>query len=210
MAICFSIHSYRSSSRHLYVVTLGLMCLLLHSDSRGRIRWCMILWLASYQFPSFSLTCSNQGQNVRHHQSIWWSKIIQIKHCSHCVMSFHKIFMTAWAIRFSIHWRHNERLKWQASRFVTQVFFFRRRSKEISKVRATGLSTGNSPVTGEFPAQMSSNAENVSIWWRHHVRCICRGMFPFLSSIHHTLLNHYACVVKQNSARIYCSMEITS
>ena len=28
---------------------------------------------------------------------------------------------------------------------------------------------GNSPVTGEFPAQMASNAKNVSIWWRHHV-----------------------------------------
>ena len=28
---------------------------------------------------------------------------------------------------------------------------------------------GNSPVTGEFPAQMASNAENVSIWWRYHV-----------------------------------------
>ena len=27
---------------------------------------------------------------------------------------------------------------------------------------------GNSTVTGEFPAQMASNAENVSIWWRHH------------------------------------------
>ena len=24
------------------------------------------------------------------------------------------------------------------------------------------------PVTGEFPAQKSSKAENVSIWWRHH------------------------------------------
>ena len=23
-------------------------------------------------------------------------------------------------------------------------------------------------VRGEFPAQMASNAENVSIWWRHH------------------------------------------
>ena len=23
-------------------------------------------------------------------------------------------------------------------------------------------------MTGEFPAQMASNAENVSIWWRHH------------------------------------------
>ena len=27
---------------------------------------------------------------------------------------------------------------------------------------------GNSPGTGEFPAQMASYAENVSIWWRHH------------------------------------------
>ena len=26
----------------------------------------------------------------------------------------------------------------------------------------------NSPVTSEFPAQRSSNAENVSIWWHHH------------------------------------------
>ena len=25
--------------------------------------------------------------------------------------------------------------------------------------------------TGEFPAQMASYAENVSIWWRHHVLC---------------------------------------
>ena len=32
----------------------------------------------------------------------------------------------------------------------------------------TGPCVGNSPVTGEFPAQMPSNAENVSIWWRHH------------------------------------------
>ena len=32
----------------------------------------------------------------------------------------------------------------------------------------TGLCGGNSPVTGEFPAQMSSNAEDGSIWWRHH------------------------------------------
>ena len=28
---------------------------------------------------------------------------------------------------------------------------------------------GNSPGTGEFPAQKASNAENVSIWWRHNV-----------------------------------------
>ena len=27
---------------------------------------------------------------------------------------------------------------------------------------------GNSPVTGELSAQMASNAEIISIWWRHH------------------------------------------
>ena len=31
------------------------------------------------------------------------------------------------------------------------------------KLRATGLCVGNSPGTGEFPAQMASNVENVSI-----------------------------------------------
>ena len=47
--------------------------------------------------------------------------------------------------------------------------FFRRRSKKTSKLRVTVLCAGNSPVTGEFPAQRASYAENVSIWWRHHV-----------------------------------------
>ena len=45
---------------------------------------------------------------------------------------------------------------------------FRRRSKKTSKLRVTGLCVGSSPGTGEFPAQMASNTENVSIWWRHH------------------------------------------
>ena len=41
-------------------------------------------------------------------------------------------------------------------------------TKEKSKLRITGLCAGNSPVTGEFPAQMASYMENVSIWWCHH------------------------------------------
>ena len=45
---------------------------------------------------------------------------------------------------------------------------FRRRWKKTSKLRVTGLCVRNSPGIGEFPAQMASNAENVSIWWRHH------------------------------------------
>ena len=45
---------------------------------------------------------------------------------------------------------------------------FRRRLEKISKLHVAGLCAGNSPVTGEFPAQRASEAENASIWWRHH------------------------------------------
>ena len=51
---------------------------------------------------------------------------------------------------------------------VYSTVYSRRRSKRTSKLRVTGLCEGNSPVTGEFPAQRASNAENVSIWWSHN------------------------------------------
>ena len=46
------------------------------------------------------------------------------------------------------------------------------KSKKTSKLRVIGLSAGNSPVTGEFPVQKTSYAENASIWWRHHGTCL--------------------------------------
>ena len=52
---------------------------------------------------------------------------------------------------------------------IYSTVFFRRRSKKTSKLRVTCLCAGNSPVTGEFLAQRASNAENISIWWRHFV-----------------------------------------
>ena len=66
---------------------------------------------------------------------------------------------------------------------VYSTVYSRRRSKKISRLRVTCLFGGNSPVTGEFPAQMASNAENVSIWWRHHEIWI-----PYISYNHHGLL----------------------
>ena len=48
--------------------------------------------------------------------------------------------------------------------------------KKKTKLRVTVLCAGNSPVTGEFPAQRVSNAENVSIWWRLHER---GGLHPY-------------------------------
>ena len=48
------------------------------------------------------------------------------------------------------------------------MHLFRQISKKTSKLRVTGLCVGNSRLTGEFPAQMDSKVENVSIWWRYH------------------------------------------
>ena len=47
---------------------------------------------------------------------------------------------------------------------ASQITSLTHRSKKTSTLRVTGLCAGNSPVTGEFPAQRASNAENVSIW----------------------------------------------
>ena len=57
---------------------------------------------------------------------------------------------------------------------------FGRRPKKTSKLCVTVLCAGNSPLTGEFPAQMASAAENVSIWWRHHVS---NGSNPILVGV---------------------------
>ena len=54
-------------------------------------------------------------------------------------------------------------------------------SKRTSKLRVTGHCAGNSPGTGEFPTQMASYAENVSIWWPHHDKDVILPVqeFPF-------------------------------
>ena len=46
--------------------------------------------------------------------------------------------------------------------------------RKYIKLRVTGLCDGNSPMTGEFPTQRAGNAENVSIWWRHHGKTLSR------------------------------------
>ena len=78
---------------------------------------------------------------------------------------------------FPLHSRHNGHgnVSNRQLRHYLLNRLFRRRSKKTSKLRVTGLCAGNSSVTGEFPAQMASCAENVSIWWRHHPlsRSIC-------------------------------------
>ena len=65
----------------------------------------------------------------------------------------------------TLRWRHNGRdnVSNHQTHDCLLNRLFRRRSKKTSKLRVTGLCAWNSPVTGEFSAQMASNVENVSI-----------------------------------------------
>ena len=79
----------------------------------------------------------------------------------------------------TLQWRHNERdgVSNHQPRDCLLNRLFRRRSKKTAKLRVAGLCAGNSPGTGEFPAQMASNAENVSMapsWYGQY----CFRLYP--------------------------------
>ena len=81
----------------------------------------------------------------------------------------------------SLQWRHNGSDGVSNNQPPYCLFNRLFRSKKTPKLRVTGLCAGNSPVIGEFPAQMTSNAKNVSIWWCHYGKHpVCR---PFYSIV---------------------------
>ena len=87
---------------------------------------------------------------------------------------------------FTSWWRHNVN-DWVSNHQPRDCLLnrlFRRWSKKTSKLRVSGLCAGNSPGTGEFPAQMASHAENVSIWWRHHeIRSFPRASYGIFCNV---------------------------
>ena len=100
-----------------------------------------------------------------HHLHIWKSDAWFLLRCIFLPFSERKfITVTSWWTRW--------RLKSSASRLFTQPFI-QAQMKEKSKLRVIDLCAGNSRVTGEFPAQMATNAGNVFIWWCHQVLFKC-------------------------------------
>ena len=76
-------------------------------------------------------------------------------------------------------WRHNDRDGVSNHQHLDCLLnrLFGCISKKTSKLYVIGLCEGNPPVTGGFPSQRTSNAENVSICWRH--RAIVHDVFKY-------------------------------
>ena len=68
----------------------------------------------------------------------------------------------------TLQWRHNAH-NGVSNTNLSIVYSTVHSGAVKENIKAAPLAfVGNSPVTGEFPAQSASNAKNVSIWWRHH------------------------------------------
>ena len=73
----------------------------------------------------------------------------------------------------SLQWHHKEHhsvSNHQLPMFYSVVYSGADlKKKNPPKLRVTGLCAGNSPMISEFLARRASNAESISIWWRHHI-----------------------------------------
>ena len=102
-----------------------------------------------------------------------WYSVCHMKYAqgAHFAVFWQKLILATYInIYWQLHWRHYGRdgVSNHQPYDCLLNHLCRRRWKKTSKLLVTDLRAGNSPVTGEFPTQRASNAENGSIWGRHH------------------------------------------
>ena len=154
--------------------------------------WPITLWYHCMFFFRWALHC--------HHRGIVSFTAISNLRCTYLIkIGFSDMYIYTqvtqvdfpiWSVS-PLPWRHNERDGvWNHRRLGCLFnYLFRRRSKKTSKFCVTGICEGNPPVTDGFPSQRASNAENFSIWWRHHAQHFTRySICVFLCSAYATLL----------------------
>ena len=87
--------------------------------------------------------------SLQHHQWQWNSQRNNLSHYNDVTMDTIASQITSLTVVYSTVYSDADQRKHQSSASLAFV-------------------PRNSLLTGEFPAQMASNAEKVSIWWRHH------------------------------------------
>ena len=128
-------------------------------------------WLTYNMVPL--ITACHAGHHIRHDVGASWEHLTDATLPSGWNTLKTESFPDAnfvvtcglWCCQCPLQWRHNERdtVSNHQPHHCLLNRLFRRKSKKTSKLCGTGLCEGNSTVTGEFPAQRSSNAENISI-----------------------------------------------
>ena len=141
-----------------------------------------LLTSLSVNHPNFPVIMSGDEINQNTASSNWLSFLNVTAITSTILMSLTMSVNEIWNLaiqrscsrscqNYSLQWRHNERDGVSNHRCLSCLLnrLFRRRSKKTPKISVTGLCEGNPPVDRRIPHRNASNAENVCIWWRHHM-----------------------------------------
>ena len=122
------------------------------------------------------LTCRLDGQTGGHRQ--WQYLLWYLLTVCYTLFCYGFIITSSWVDMIILpmfsHCSDVIKAPWCLQSPTSPLFtqpFIQAHIKESIKAPRHWTFEGNSPVTGEFPAQMTSNAENASIWLRHHERC---------------------------------------
>ena len=138
-----------------------------------RISVIVFLLCAVGNKTSFSSSSSSSSSSYYYYYYYYYYFTLYNKrNLEYCAIGKHYGFWVGWStlcFHFSsLQWRHNahDGVSNHQPHDCLLRRLFRRRSKKTSKLRVTGLFffLGGGGFTGDC-----GNAENVSIWWRHHV-----------------------------------------
>ena len=100
--------------------------------------------------------------------------------------------------RSTLHWYHNDTVASQITSLtvVYSIVYSGTDQRNIKAPRHWPL-CGEFTGTGEFPVKMACNAENGSIWWRHHelwprhqTSPLSLCQYIFFRSVHRQRSNH--------------------
>ena len=128
---------------------------------------------------SYPLTCVMLDTQIRNHWKC--ACLTRGQNLARCLLIFERCYQYHRAKRWSYGVSSNNRthyndvimgamrLKSPASRLFAQPFIQVQIKENIKASRHWPLW---GELTGEFPAQRTSNAENVSIWWRHYTEML--------------------------------------
>ena len=104
-------------------------------------------------------------------------------------------FIFTFILLWTLQGHHNERNRVSNHRRLYCLLnrLFRRKSKKKIKAPRHWPLWREFTVDGEFPEQVSSNAESVSIWWRDHVTLVSSPWMLILLALVETVLTSSAC-----------------
>ena len=129
------------------------LCLMCHNMIIVKLNHFIYKWPSywSFRYPAYVPDCLHENRS-----HVGWGFFLSISFPISTLVHYNDVIMST---------------MWSQITTLTIVYsIFCSGAGERNHQSSTSLAfvRGNSPVTGVFPTHRASNAENVSIWWRHH------------------------------------------